>query len=96
MEDPPVKFIPTSIPRAPATLQQPTVMKSSDFLADLDFFSPPTNSAAFNPPRKQSPFPQSISQPCFANFQNADFFFPGNHQHYLLIREDLNSIANRI
>lgn len=76
VEDPPVKFIPTSIPRAPATLQQPTVMKSSDFLADLDFFSPPTNSAAFNPPRKQSPFPQSISQPCFANFQNADFFFP--------------------
>ena len=52
-------------------------MKSSDLLADLDFFGPVNTSAAFAPVRK-NPVPQSISQPSFANFQNADFFFPGN------------------
>lgn len=75
VQDMPFNGIPTSIPRASAPTASP-VIKSSDLLADLDFFSTTTNTAAFNPPPKQSPFPQSISQPSFANFQNADFFFP--------------------
>ena len=82
VQDMPFNGIPTSIPRASAPTASP-VIKSSDLLADLDFFSTTTNTAAFNPPPKQSPFPQSISQPSFANFQNADFFFPGNSQFQL-------------
>jgi len=75
VQDVPINVAPTSIPRAPAPTAS-TVIKSSDLLADLDFFSTATNFAAFNPPPRESPFPQSISQPSFANFQNADFFFP--------------------
>ena len=84
VQDVPINVAPTSIPRAPAPTAS-TVIKSSDLLADLDFFSTATNFAAFNPPPRESPFPQSISQPSFANFQNADFFFPGNHYSFLVL-----------
>lgn len=63
----------TSVP-----LSSVPISKTSDLLADLDFFIPATGSAssAFSSPRKNlSSLPQSISQPSFANFQNADFFF---------------------
>lgn len=65
----------TSVP-----LSSVPISKTSDLLADLDFFIPATGSAssAFSSPRKNlSSLPQSISQPSFANFQNADFFFSG-------------------
>ncbi len=64
--------------------------KSSDLLADLDFFTaaPPVvtstaNATGFPSPRSKSTvntsIPQSASQPSFANFNNADFFFSGNY-----------------
>lgn len=68
----------SSISAAP--LSSVPISKTSDLLADLDFFAPSLTSAnsAFSSPRKNpSSVPQSISQPSFANFQNADFFFSG-------------------
>jgi hypothetical protein len=66
----------SAIPSIP--LSSVPISKSSDLLADLDFFVPAVSSAssAFSSPRKNHPsMPQSVSQPSFANFQNADFFF---------------------
>ena len=68
----------SAIPSIP--LSSVPISKSSDLLADLDFFVPAVSSAssAFSSPRKNHPsMPQSVSQPSFANFQNADFFFSG-------------------
>jgi hypothetical protein len=73
-----------SVPSSIASSSPSMSAKSSDLLADLDFFTgapaaPVPVSTAFSPPRKMhSSMPHSISQPSFANFQNADFFFPGS------------------
>ncbi|XP_046648634.1 arf-GAP domain and FG repeat-containing protein 1-like [Daphnia pulicaria] len=66
----------SAIPSVP--LSSVPLSKTSDLLADLDFFVPavPSAGSAFSSPRKNhSSIPQSVSQPSFANFQNADFFF---------------------
>lgn len=68
----------SAIPSVP--LSSIPISKTSDLLADLDFFVPASGSVSstFPSPRKNhSSLPQSISQPSFANFQNADFFFSG-------------------
>lgn len=68
----------SAIPSVP--LSSVPLSKTSDLLADLDFFVPavPSAGSAFSSPRKNhSSIPQSVSQPSFANFQNADFFFSG-------------------
>ena len=79
-----------SVPSSIASSSPSMSAKSSDLLADLDFFTgapaaPVPASTAFSPPRKMhSSIPQSISQPSFANFQNADFFFPGSFSFGIL------------
>lgn len=76
--------------------------KSSDLLADLDFFTaaPPVvtstaNATSFPSPRSKSTvnaaIPQSASQPSFANFNNADFFFSGN---YINIESFLSAVTD--
>ena len=82
-----------SVPSSIASSSPSVSTKSSDLLADLDFFTgapvapvPVPTSTAFSPPRKMhSSMPHSISQPAFANFQNADFFFPGPFSFSLLL-----------
>jgi hypothetical protein len=74
----------SAIPSVP--LSSVPISKTSDLLADLDFFVPAVSSAgsAFSSPRKNhSSIPQSVSQPSFANFQNADFFFSGMFRVHL-------------
>ena len=66
---------PSPSTRTPTPAPAPQPSKTSDLLADLDFFSTPSTSVASTAtPRRNPSIPQSISQPTFANFQNADFF----------------------
>lgn len=75
----PTTHSPVARPSAQPASNSMPISKSSDLLAELDFFggSAATASSAFSPRKVNSSVPQSLSQPSFANFQNADFFFTG-------------------